>query len=225
MSEHAKYLVSWVLVVGFLIWFVETQTVSGTRAKDDPAAQIDSGRPKPEPPTPRPRSGCDIERDAVQPLLPAVGDTLALDSVFQNYGYPYGKRGQMVATVNQVRTKCYSNGFGVLVQVDDRQFQENKDAPYFLNTSLNLVGDWVKSLIAENYNPRTQSRILTVKTILHHYTSVTGIPHYTLLQIASYSPDTDEIDGRTYSSEIGSIKSDSNWKIDFGSKAALEEFW
>lgn len=227
MSEAGKYALAAVLVVGFLAWFGISQSrprkpPSSLPTAHPPASETKQNLPHP----PAKPTACEIEHRAAKRHLPAVGDTLLGPAAVEDF-LPFSKRGvlvppktgRIVATVTDVRTQCFSDGFGVLILLADKKFRETQG--WQANASQVLVGNWVRTLVAENHNPRTLNRTLFVKAILNHARSVTGVQHFTLMHEARYSPTEDEVNSITLTERPGM----SGRRVDWGSKAAPDDFW
>jgi hypothetical protein len=126
------------------------------------------------------------------------------------FGGP-SKDGNYVGTVSGLGTKCYSDGFGVLIELENWRFQYAEE-PARRGTARRIVGKWVEALLAENHNPRTSGRSLFVTAIAHHRTSVTGVEHFAQVARSKYRPGSDEI----ATDEV---------EFDHASKKAPSDFW
>lgn len=196
MSEKQKYALAAVLLVGFTVWFINSQS-SPKKSSSQPTAT-----------QPARESACDIERRAVEPLLPRLGETFI--GKYQFYTPSIGS-GNHIGTVTEVETKCFSNGFGVLVHLRDWSFQ-NSPNPHPGRTARTIVEEWVTALVAEEHNPRTLKQNLFLTAIVHHGTSPTGVKHYAKVERAHYGADSDAV-------------SSYEARLDRGSKKVPSDFW
>ena len=175
MSKAGKTALAAALVAGLLVLLVSQSTKRSPAATPQATAtQVDrEPEVEPEPPPPR-KSPCEIEHAAIAALLPPVGETIDVQSAL---------------TTTQYTSKCYTNGFGVLIQV--AHLPTRKGNPR--TNPGEMMAAWVKALMAEDHNPRILNRTLFIKVIYHYQTSPTGVTHYTLLAESRYSPNRDKI--------------------------------
>jgi hypothetical protein len=133
---------------------------------------------------------CQAEHDALQPLLPAIGEMVgeAIDVDAskpgpEHFSYP----------VVEVREECTRNGYRALVVLGKLDF--DSDAPSYRQVgSINDARTWVKALVANGYNPRALKRTLSIKVIGQDLiVSVTRVKRYYQIGKSGYSPRTDSV--------------------------------
>ena len=149
---------------------------------------------------------CAIEKGAVLPLLPTPGDQFfpLTDRAMHSVSYGYGGR------IAEVRQRCYSNGYGVLLIIDNWHFAEMP--PWDRNYDIPIRA-WVDALVEHGHNPRKRNRRLSFRAVYNHDTSPTGVEYWVKVHHEGYDPEDDEIFAQPTRAQH------------FDSKDALEGLW
>lgn len=158
-------------------------------------------------------AACKVEGAAVQPYLPKVGDRIVGSGRTPNWGFRVPRFGSVI----EVRERCYSNGYGVLVIVDRWDLLEDRNVP---DSELDVQG-WLRDLMSQGYNPRTENRSLTFRVVWNHATSPTSLKYYVLVYRTGYDPSGDEY----FSTGIEQLQRYRDDYTSFNSKDVLEDLW
>lgn len=127
---------------------------------------------------------CRAEREALLPMLPAIGETVGEETL--NYGY-------VSYPVLEVRTECMKVGYRALVVLGVMK-QDPEAATYRQVRSIADAERWVRTLIAKGHNPRLLDRRLLVLVLAQDpEISVTGFKTYFQVALSLYSTLSDSV--------------------------------